>query len=128
MADPSPVAGPGLLASVKGLLATAVGAVETRLAILGSELEEERLRLLTLIFWGALFLFVLFLGTVLLTMLLVVLYWDTQRLLVLGLLTGLFLGAAVAIGVGLRLWIRAAPRPFSVTIGELAKDRERIGS
>ncbi len=118
---------PGLLAAVKGLIATAIGAAETRLAIFGTELEEERQRLLTLIFWVALFLFVLFLGIVLLTILVVVVFWDTQRVLVLGVLTGLFLGAAVMIGLGLWAWIRTAPRPFQVTVGELARDRERIG-
>jgi uncharacterized membrane protein YqjE len=130
MADPSsaPPPDPGLLASVKGLIATAIGAVETRLAIFGTELEEERLRLVTFLFWGALFLFVLFLGTVLLTILVVVVYWDTQRVLVLGVLTGLFLGSALVIGIGLRVWMRTAPRPFRVTVGELAKDRERIGA
>ncbi|MFZ5557076.1 MAG: phage holin family protein [Pseudomonadota bacterium] len=130
MAEPSSPPRPdsGLLASVKGLIATAIGAAETRLAIFGTELEEERLRLLTLIFWGALFLFVLFLGSVLLAILMVVVFWDTQRVLVLGVLTGLFLGAALVIGLGLRAWMRSAPRPFRVTVGELAKDRERIGS
>lgn len=119
---------PGLLASVKGLIATAIGAAETRLAILGTELEEERQRLLTLLLWVALFLFVLFLGIVLLTILVVVVFWETQRVLVLGVLAGLFLGAAVMIGLGLWAWRRAAPRPFQVTVGELARDRERIGS
>lgn len=117
---------PGLLAALKGLFATAIGGVETRLAILATELEEERQRVITLIFWGALFLFVLFLGTVLLTVLIAVLFWDTQRVLVLSLLTGLFLGAAVAIGIGLAWWLRNAPRPFHATVSELSKDRERL--
>lgn len=124
---PAPGADAGLLGSARSLIATAIGAAETRIALLGNELEEERRRLLLLAFWGALFLFSLFLGTVLLAILAVVLYWDTQRVLVLGLLAGLFLGLALAIGVGLRAWLHAAPRPFHATRAELAKDRERLG-
>jgi uncharacterized membrane protein YqjE len=129
MADepPAPGADAGLLGSARSLIATAIGAAETRIALLGTELEEERRRLLLLALGAAAFLFSLFLGTTLLAILVVVLYWDTQRVLVLGLLTGTFLGLALAIGVGLRVWLRTVPRPFHATRAELAKDRERLG-
>lgn len=117
---------PRLLESLKTLGATAIAAVETRLRLLSTELEEERYALVRLVFWGALFLFALFLGLVLLAIFLVVAFWETQRLAVLGLLTGLSLGAAAVIGLGLRAWLRSRPLPFHATLEELAKDRERL--
>ncbi len=118
---------PRLLESLKALGTTAVAAVETRLRLLSIDLEEERDALVRLIFWGAVFLFSLFLGVVLAAMLIVVVFWESQRLAVLGVLTGLALGAAAAIGLGLRAWWRRRPRAFSTTLEELAKDRERLG-
>ena len=128
MTDPSPEpqAQSGLLASLKGLLATGVSAVETRLGLVATDLERERLRLTGLLVWAGLFLFVLFLGIVLLTILLVVVFWDTHRLLVLALLSGFFLGAALVIGLSMRAWLRTAQKPFRATLAELAKDRERL--
>lgn len=118
---------PRLLESLKALGTTAVAAVETRLRILSTDLEEERDALVRLIFWGAVFLFSLFLGVVLAAMLIVVAFWESQRLAVLGVLTGLALGAAAAVGLGLRAWWRRRPRAFGTTLEELAKDRERLG-
>jgi uncharacterized membrane protein YqjE len=116
----------GLLASLKGLLGTGVSAVETRLGLAAADLERERIRATVLLLWATAFLFAVFLGIVLLAILLVVIFWDSHRVLLLALLSGFFLVAAVAIGLGLRAWLRSAPRPFRATLAELAKDRERL--
>jgi uncharacterized membrane protein YqjE len=118
---------PRLLESLKALGTTAVAAVETRLRILSTDLEEERDALVRLIFWGTVFLFSLFLGVVLAAMLIVVAFWESQRLAVLGVLTGLSLGASAAVGLGLRAWWRRRRPAFGTTLEELAKDRERLG-
>jgi len=130
MADtlPQPEAEAGLLASLRGLIRDFLAAAQTRIGILATDLERERVRLTALVFWGAVFLFTLFVGIVLLAILIVVVFWDTQRLLVLGVLTGFFLGSALAIGLGLRVWSRGAARPFQATLTELSKDREQISS
>jgi uncharacterized membrane protein YqjE len=118
---------PRLLESLKALGTTAVAAVETRLRILSTDLEEERDALLRLIFWGAVFLFSLFLGVVLAAMLVVVVFWESQRFIVLAVLTGIALGVAAAVGLGLVTWWRRRPSAFATTLEELAKDRERLG-
>ena len=53
---------------------------------------------------------------------------EEHRALVLAVLSGLSLVAAAALGMALRAWIRAQPKPFEATLAELAKDRERLSS
>src|SRR3990167_8618923 len=43
----------GLLSSLQGLLATLLAIFQTRLELLVTELEEEKLRLLKVLAWGA---------------------------------------------------------------------------
>jgi uncharacterized membrane protein YqjE len=124
VSQPGP--GSGILQSLRNLAATAVALVQTRLDLLVTELEEERVRLLQVLFWAAGALFAIVLGVLLLVMLVVVLFWDSHRIAALAVLAGLFLaaGAAMAAAVGAR--IRERPRMFSATLAELGKDRESL--
>jgi len=124
----TPAADSGLLNSLRRLGTSAVAAVETRLGLLGTDLEMEGLRLAKLLFWIAMLLFLVFLGVVLLTILVVVLFGEEHRVLALTLMSTLCLGGALAIGLGLRAWMRSQPKPFQITLAELAKDRERMNS
>ena len=124
-----PLASPpsrGLLGSASHLLATLIAAAETRVGIFASELQEERIRLTRLILLGAATLFCLGLGLVLLSVFLVVLYWDSDRLAVLGLLCGLFLGVGSISAIILAIVARGQKRPLSEISDVLAKDRERM--
>ncbi|MGB8295238.1 MAG: phage holin family protein [Polyangia bacterium] len=116
----------GLLGSASHLLAVLVSAAETRVGILATELQEERVRLGRLLLVGAAALFCLGLGIVLLSVFLVVLYWDSDRLAVLGLLSGLFLGLGVVNAVVLAVISRSNRRPLHETVEVLAKDRESL--
>ena len=116
----------GLLASASHLLAMLVSAAETRVGILGSELEEERVRLSRLLLVGVATLFCLGLGIVLLSVFVVVLYWDSDRLAVLGLLSGLFLGLGVVSAIVLVVMARGHKRPLSETVEVLATDRRSL--
>lgn len=119
-------AGGGILQSVRNLAATAIALVQTRLDLVVTELEEERLRLLQLLFWAAGALFAILIGVVLLVMLIVVLFWDSHRVAVLAVLTGLFLAAGVALAAGARARMRDRPRMFAATLAELDKDRDGL--
>lgn len=116
----------GLLGSASHLLATLVAAAETRVGIFASELQEERLRLTRLLLLGAATLFFLGLGTVLLSVFLVVLFWNSDRLAVLGLLCGLFLGLGLVCAVVLALVARGQKPVLSETRDVLAKDRQLL--
>ncbi len=116
----------GLLGSASHLLATLVAAAETRIGILASELQEERIRLTRLLVLGAATLFFLGLGTVLLSVFLVVLFWNTDRLAILGLLCGLFLGLGLVCAVVLAVMARGRKPALAETKDVLAKDRQLL--
>lgn len=114
---------PGLLASVKGLLGTSLTLVQTRLQLLATELEEEGQRLLALMLWGGIAVLALGAGLVFVAIFLTVLLWDSNRLLVLGIFSTVFVGLGfVATFVTWRL-ARAASGLFSASLAELSKDR-----
>ena len=116
----------GLFDSLKTLAATLVSMGRTRLELLSTEIEEDRVRLMSMLLWTLVALFCAALCTVLLTLLLVVVFWDTHRLLVLGILALLFLlGAAIAGRVVLDK-TKVRPRLFASSLAELSKDREQL--
>ena len=116
----------GLLGSANHLLAVLVSAAETRVGILATELQEERVRLGRLVLFGGAALFCLGLGIVLLSVFLVVLYWNSDRLAILGLLSGLFLGLGVVNAIVLAVIVRGYKRPLGETVDVLAKDRQSL--
>ncbi len=118
--------GPGLLQSLRNLAATLVALLQTRLELLGTELEEERLRLAQVLLWSGVALAFLVLGTVMLTLFVVVLFWDTQRVLVSGLLAAVYLALGAAAVMMARSRARARSKLFSASLAELAKDRESL--
>ncbi|MFN7087871.1 MAG: phage holin family protein [Burkholderiales bacterium] len=123
---PDPAPSSGLLTSLRNLAATLIAAVQTRLELLATEVEEERLRLLQLMLGGALAIGFSALGVLMLTLAVVFLFWDTHRVLV----TTLF--AVFYLGIGIALWFvvagraRARSRLFSTSIAEMAKDRQQL--
>jgi uncharacterized membrane protein YqjE len=56
----------------------------------------------------------------------VVLYWETNRLAVLGLLSGLFLGLGLVCAIVLRVLARGRKPPLCETADALAKDRAAL--
>jgi uncharacterized membrane protein YqjE len=118
---------PGLVGSITRLGRTALALLRTRLEILATEIEEERIRFAGLALLVAAIAFCVQVAVLLGVILIVVLLWESHRLITLGVLSGAFL----AVGVGLFLWLRhrlrTRPRMFASTLGELAKDDERLG-
>jgi uncharacterized membrane protein YqjE len=128
--DPEPDTGhsPGLLASLQRLMATLLEVLQTRAEIVATEFEEERARLQELVVFGILTLFFAGVGLTLLTLFVVVLYWDTHRLAVLGWFASLYLGLGGLAGIVLYRRLKSRPRLFATTLSELAKDRDRLGA
>ena len=116
-----------VLDSLKRLARTAVELVQTRLELLSLDVEEAKLRLLSALFVGALAFFFLSMGLAMGAFWLVVAFWDTHRMLVLGLLTGAFLGAGL-LAIAVLAWrSKHGPRLFAATLAELEKDRDALG-
>jgi len=117
----------GLLGSLKRLTNTCIGIVHTRLELLSTDLEEGRERLISLLAMTFVALFCLCFGMVLLAILIVVLFWDTHRLLVLSLLTGLFIFTGGVIGALAIRALKSMPRMFEASLAELVKDHQETG-
>ncbi|HEU0282749.1 MAG TPA: phage holin family protein [Gallionella sp.] len=122
-----PEASPGLMGSVRRLLSTLASIASTRLELLANELQEERLRLTQMFFFALFALFCFGMGLLLLTVFIVVLFWDDHRLAVLGLLCILFLALATVMTLLLRSKAQARSKLFSASLAELSRDREQLG-
>lgn len=117
----------GLLDSARRLLSTLLGVVTTRIELLANEWQEERLRLAEMLLFALFAIFCFGMGVVLLTMFIVVLFWDEHRLAVLAMLSLLFLVLAGWLTLLLRSRVRQGSRLFSASLAELSKDRESLG-
>lgn len=116
----------GLFTSVRGLGVTALALLGNRLDLLGTELAEERVRLLSLLTYGAAALLLLAAGLVFLAVFMTVLLWDSNRLLVLGVFSALFLaGGMLALGMTIG-FARAGSKLFVASLAELRKDGEAL--
>ncbi len=118
---------PGLAGSITRLARTALAVVRTRLEILATEIEEERIRFAGLALVVAAIAFCLQMAVLLGVILMVVLLWETHRVVTLGVLSTGFLVTGVALYLWLRHRLRTRPRMFASTLGEFAKDEERLG-
>jgi uncharacterized membrane protein YqjE len=116
-----------VLASLRRLVRTAVELLRGRLELISLDVEEAKLRFLATLLLGALAFLCLSLGVVMGAFWLVVAYWDTNRMLVLGILTGTFLGGGALALAALAWRARTGPRLFANTLAELEKDREALG-
>lgn len=118
---------PGSLGSrLRSSIAGALGILQTRLELLATEFQEEKLRLGSLLGYAAAAFFFLGFGAVMLALFLTVLLWDSHRLLALGIFTALFLAIGILAALAAARIGRQGSRLFAASIAELAQDREMI--
>ena len=118
--------GGGLLVSLRRLVATVLELAQVRLELIGAEIEEQKLRILSALVWAALGVLLVGLALVLAIGCVVLLFWDGYRLQAMGVLT-------VAFGGGGALALRRASArlqskggAFAASVAELAQDCERV--
>ena len=116
----------GLLESLRNLARTFLAVVQTRIEIFASEIDEERTRLARIAVLAAVAALCIALAVILLVFYLVVLFWDTDRLLAIGALAGVFAVGGIAACLGLRAAISQRPKFLSATLAELRKDRAKL--
>lgn len=124
MTEDTQAADEGLVAAIKKTSALLLAMARTRLELLSTDLEEGRTRLISLLIMTFVSLFCLCFGVVLLAIFVVIAFWESHRLLVLGGLTATFLTVGIVLCI---LAIRAAkmmPSLFEASLVELAKDQE----
>jgi uncharacterized membrane protein YqjE len=116
----------GLFASARSVLGALVDIGQTRLQLASTELEEEYLRLGQLLMYAAAGLFFLGVGIVLATLLLVLVFWDGPRTLVLSLAVLLYLAAGAGLALTVRRKARSKPPLLATTLAELRRDRDAL--
>ncbi|MBI2349907.1 MAG: phage holin family protein [Deltaproteobacteria bacterium] len=118
----------GFFHSLNSLAATFVAVLQTRADLISTEIEEERERLKEMILLTVVALFCVSLGVLLFTLLVVVVFWDTHRLYVLGGFSIFYLALGLFVGWIARKKGLDKPKFLSATLSELAKDRECLKS
>jgi uncharacterized membrane protein YqjE len=116
----------GLMESLKRLAGTLLVIFQTRLELLSNEMEEERLRIEQMLFYASIALFFFGLAFMLLTVFVVVVFWDSYRLQVLGGFTVLYFVAGLLAWNALRLVSLEKSKLFSASLAELADDRDQL--
>lgn len=119
-------AGSGLIESAKRLASTLIAIVSARLELLANELQEERLHLAQMLLFSLSALFCFGMAVLLLTVFIVVLFWDDHRLAVLAGLCIMFFALGALMAMLLRNKALTKSKLFSVSIAELAKDKEQL--
>jgi len=115
-----------LMESLKRLAGTLLCIVQTRLDLLSNEAEEERLRIGQMFFYGSFALLFSGLSIMLLTVLILLLVWDSYRLLALSGFAALYFIAGFLAWNKLRCVTRNKSEIFSASLAELANDQDRI--
>jgi uncharacterized membrane protein YqjE len=115
-----------MLGSVRELARTLLSFAETRARIAATELEEQVARLAEILIWAAVALFFSGIAVVFVAILIVLLFWDSSRLLATGLLAAIFFGIAGFSALVARARLRERPKFLAATLAELKQDAERI--
>ncbi|MGA0609021.1 phage holin family protein [Caldimonas sp. KR1-144] len=116
----------GLLASLRRLSATLVEMAQVRLELIGTELEQEKLRLAAALMWAGVAAVLLGVGTLLVALLVVLLFWDSHRIAALAVLALASLGGAVLAWRAARSRWQAPRGAFAASVDELARDRSAL--
>ncbi len=118
----------GLLSSTKKLVATLVAIVQTRLQLFANEVHSEGLRLAQMLLLGAAAVFFIACSILLATLFVIVMFWDTNRLLAIGGFAVLYLAIGAGLALAARARARAGSRLFEASLGELKKDHDRLSA
>ena len=115
-----------LLSSIKNLAATGASIAQTRLELLSVDVQIARSKFISLLVMIICALFFLFFGLVMLSLLIVIYSWESDRMLALGLLTSGFIAIGIILTILIMRSLRTMPKLFEASIAELAKDQEEL--
>ena len=115
-----------LLSSIKNIVATGASIAQTRLELLSVDVQIARSKFISLMVMMICALFFLFFGLVMLSLLIVIYSWETNRMLALGLLTSGFITIGLILVLMVMQSLRSMPKLFEASIAEFAKDREEL--
>lgn len=119
---------PGLFTSARRLVSNLIELSLNRLNILSIDIEISLQRILSI---SSLFLFGVFFSCMaifLAVILLVVIFWDTHKVLVISSLLAFFVIAGATLFAVARAKLKNMPNIFEATIAELKKDHQSLHS
>ena len=116
----------GLLESLRNLAKTFLAVLQTRLEIFASEIDEQGALLARIAVLAAVATLCLGLAVILVVLFVAVLFWDTNRLLAIGAMAGIFAAAGIIAGMMLRSAIARRPKLLAATLAELRKDKSKL--
>ena len=117
---------PGILDAAKRMLATLIALVHTRLELFTTEIEEEIQRAASILLWALVALFFGSLTVLMIAMTMLIVFWEDNRVLAAGLITGSFLVLTAIFAFLARARLRAKPHFMAASIEELKRDREAL--
>jgi uncharacterized membrane protein YqjE len=118
----------GLFASVKRLLATMLELGSTRLSLISVEIQEQIEYAAGLLLWGVTAIFFGSLTVLLFALTILIVFWDTHRLLAAGLITGAFAVIAIVAALTVRGLLRRRPQFLADSAAELKRDAAALGA
>lgn len=124
--DPVAPAPGGLFDSLRALTATLAAMAQTRVALFGTELEEEIDRIAVMLLGAMIALALASLAALFVALLVVALYWDTHRVGSIAAVAGTFVALAGAAGLVVFFNARRRTRLLAATAGEFEQDRKQL--
>lgn len=116
-----------MLGPVREIARTLLSFALTRTRLAATELEEQALRLIEILVWVAVALFFFGVALVFAAVLVVLLFWDSNRVLAAGLLTALFVSIGAGAALFARIRLRERPKLLAATLAELERDQDTLG-
>ena len=121
-----PAASSGVIGTLRALGDGLLASVQDRVALLGIELEEEKVRLIQILMWSSAAIVTGVVALVMTSFALIYFFWEVARTaVVVGLVVfhvGLFGGTVIA----LRRMLARQPRPLAASLAEVTEDRRCI--
>jgi uncharacterized membrane protein YqjE len=123
--DPAPTSAPS--STVRSAVRTLLSFAETRARLAANEFEEQVLRLLEVAAWAVAAVFFFAIAVLLVSLFIVLVFWDANRILAAGLLAGLFIAGGGVSVMMVRSCLAARPKFLAATLAEFEKDRLKMG-
>jgi uncharacterized membrane protein YqjE len=115
-----------LLNSARHALASLLDLGRTRLELLSVELQLDLRRLAGLLLLAVVAVLAAVVALVMAGITLIIVYWDSHRVLAAGLVTAGFIAIAAIAGLVLAWRLRSQARPLEGTLSELARDIDKL--
>jgi uncharacterized membrane protein YqjE len=113
----------GLLGTVRRMLATGIAVVQTRAELLTTELQQEIQHAASILLWSFVALLFASLSVLMLSVTLLIVFWDANRVLAAVLISVSFVAIAAGAAFYARTRARAKPKFLAGTLNELKRDR-----